>query len=65
MRNLFLIYILYNFFIYTNTIDWSSVENRRNFFEKYAKENKFDPLLPENWYSQSRANMATIKVCIF
>eukprot|EP00026_Physarum_polycephalum_P002151 Phypoly_transcript_02156.p1 GENE.Phypoly_transcript_02156~~Phypoly_transcript_02156.p1 ORF type:complete len:735 (+),score=101.72 Phypoly_transcript_02156:694-2898(+) len=32
---------------------WNSVENRRLFFENYARENGFEPLVPENWYSQS------------
>lgn len=32
--------------------DWSEVASRRSFFERYAKENDFDPLLPENWYSR-------------
>eukprot|EP00026_Physarum_polycephalum_P001387 Phypoly_transcript_01388.p1 GENE.Phypoly_transcript_01388~~Phypoly_transcript_01388.p1 ORF type:complete len:627 (+),score=98.80 Phypoly_transcript_01388:211-1881(+) len=31
---------------------WHNEGNRRKFFEDYAKENGFDPLIPENWYSQ-------------
>lgn len=30
---------------------WQHPMNRRKFFEKYAKANKFDPLVAENWYS--------------
>eukprot|EP00026_Physarum_polycephalum_P001731 Phypoly_transcript_01733.p1 GENE.Phypoly_transcript_01733~~Phypoly_transcript_01733.p1 ORF type:complete len:1003 (+),score=155.23 Phypoly_transcript_01733:421-3009(+) len=33
---------------------WDTEEARRKFFVKYAKSNNFDPLLAENWYSQSR-----------
>ena len=36
---------------------WKSPENRRNFFEKYAKQNGFDPLDPELWYSQTKENI--------
>eukprot|EP00026_Physarum_polycephalum_P003234 Phypoly_transcript_03244.p1 GENE.Phypoly_transcript_03244~~Phypoly_transcript_03244.p1 ORF type:complete len:742 (+),score=88.29 Phypoly_transcript_03244:221-2446(+) len=37
------------------------VNNRRQFFERYAKENDFDPLVPENWYYQSRDKILAIK----
>jgi len=33
---------------------WNDIEERRKCLEKYAKENDFDPLIPENWYLQSR-----------
>jgi hypothetical protein len=29
---------------------WQDIGNRRQFFENFAKENGFDPLIPENWY---------------
>lgn len=32
---------------------WLSQENRREFFESIAKENNFDPLVAESWYSIS------------
>eukprot|EP00026_Physarum_polycephalum_P002695 Phypoly_transcript_02703.p1 GENE.Phypoly_transcript_02703~~Phypoly_transcript_02703.p1 ORF type:complete len:811 (+),score=66.41 Phypoly_transcript_02703:184-2616(+) len=32
----------------------SSIEHRRKFFEKYAAAKGFDPLIPNNWYSQPR-----------
>ena len=41
---------------------WSDPETRRNFFEKYAKNNDFNPLLPANWYSQSKAQIMAIQV---
>eukprot|EP00026_Physarum_polycephalum_P005354 Phypoly_transcript_05386.p1 GENE.Phypoly_transcript_05386~~Phypoly_transcript_05386.p1 ORF type:complete len:586 (+),score=95.25 Phypoly_transcript_05386:3-1760(+) len=31
---------------------WSYKGNRRAFFEEYAKENNFDPLIAENWFKQ-------------
>lgn len=34
----------------------------RMFFEKYAKSNNFDPLVPENWYNISRQEVLSIKV---
>jgi len=32
---------------------WEFTHNRRKFFENYAAERGFDPLLAENWYLQS------------
>jgi hypothetical protein len=31
---------------------WHKVDTRRQFFIDYAKNIGFDPLLPENWYTQ-------------
>ena len=36
---------------------------RRMYFEMYAEENKFDPLIPANWYIQSRKQIVSYKVC--
>lgn len=36
-------------------VRWEDKNNRRNFFEEYAKKHCFDPLKPENWYHQTRA----------
>jgi hypothetical protein len=33
---------------------WHEPDARRKFFESYAKQKGFDPLIPENWYKQSR-----------
>jgi len=30
---------------------WEDITNRRNFFEKFAKEHGFDPLIRKNWYN--------------
>jgi hypothetical protein len=29
---------------------WTDIQTRRKFFEAYAEQNGFDPLIPENWY---------------
>lgn len=41
---------------------WKDRKNRRNFFENYAKENGFDPLVPDNWYKHPYINISQIKV---
>lgn len=41
---------------------WSSIEKRRAFFEKYALNNNFDPLLPKNWYTVTRASILNFRV---
>jgi hypothetical protein len=41
---------------------WDKSAERRHFFEDYAKENGFDPLIPDNWYSQSRDKIMSTKV---
>lgn len=30
---------------------WKEATNRRQFFDEYARDRKFDPLVAENWYS--------------
>jgi hypothetical protein len=35
------------------------------FFENYAKDNGFDPLVPENWYFQTIKNILSITVCLY
>lgn len=32
------------------------------FFENFAKENNFDPLVPTNWYAVSRDRILAAKV---
>eukprot|EP00026_Physarum_polycephalum_P004563 Phypoly_transcript_04585.p1 GENE.Phypoly_transcript_04585~~Phypoly_transcript_04585.p1 ORF type:complete len:613 (+),score=60.02 Phypoly_transcript_04585:74-1840(+) len=38
----------------------NSAEARRQFLEKFASDNGFDPLVPENWYSQQKNVAATM-----
>eukprot|EP00026_Physarum_polycephalum_P002873 Phypoly_transcript_02882.p1 GENE.Phypoly_transcript_02882~~Phypoly_transcript_02882.p1 ORF type:complete len:833 (+),score=72.23 Phypoly_transcript_02882:121-2619(+) len=40
---------------------WDSEYTRRDFFEKYARENGFDPRDAENWHAQSRSNILASK----
>lgn len=43
---------------------WHLVETRRQYFEKYAEENKFDPSNPNNWYLHART-LSSLKVHSF
>lgn len=29
---------------------WASKENRREFLDRFAREQRFDPLIADNWY---------------
>eukprot|EP00026_Physarum_polycephalum_P001724 Phypoly_transcript_01726.p1 GENE.Phypoly_transcript_01726~~Phypoly_transcript_01726.p1 ORF type:complete len:978 (+),score=124.21 Phypoly_transcript_01726:128-3061(+) len=40
---------------------WQTIRNRRHFFERYAKENDFDPLHAENWNKQPRERIMAQK----
>ena len=41
---------------------WKHPENRRRFFQDYASENGFDPLNPENWYTQPHSKVMAVRV---
>lgn len=41
---------------------WQDPQNRRKFMDEYAKARNFDPLVPHNWYSVSRADVLSCKV---
>jgi hypothetical protein len=41
---------------------WQDVNNRRKFFEDYARVRGFDPLQPDRWYFSTDDILAT-KVC--
>jgi hypothetical protein len=41
---------------------WHDPEMRRIFFVEIAKENGKDPLVPETWYSFTRASLLQQKV---
>jgi len=36
---------------------WYSASNRRKFFEDFALENRFDPLIAANWYSVKKSDI--------
>eukprot|EP00026_Physarum_polycephalum_P001329 Phypoly_transcript_01330.p1 GENE.Phypoly_transcript_01330~~Phypoly_transcript_01330.p1 ORF type:complete len:878 (+),score=128.72 Phypoly_transcript_01330:456-3089(+) len=40
---------------------WTEESTRRKFFEEYAKQNGFDPLVPDAWYAQSSENILSVK----
>ena len=44
-------------------LKWEVPRNRRLFFENYAKENGFNPLLYKNWLLQSRTKIKNSRVC--
>lgn len=41
---------------------WRDKTKRRDFFEKMAKENLFDPLISKNWYDFGINKIMSIKV---
>jgi len=40
---------------------WDKSDNQLRFFESYADKYNFDPLNPNNWYSQSKRKIMAIK----
>lgn len=44
---------------------WRDANNRRHFFDQLAKKKGFDPLIPDNWYSLSKATMISEKVIFY
>lgn len=46
-----------------DTAMWSAAVDRRKFFENYAQLNKFDPLVPDNWYLQPKERILAHSVC--
>jgi len=40
---------------------WTSPDNCRDFFNEFAKERNFDPLIPQNWYSIYRDDIISKK----
>jgi hypothetical protein len=41
---------------------WNVQDNRRNYFNDYARKIGFDPLIPTNWYSVSAHSILSEKV---
>jgi hypothetical protein len=51
------------FLLYLNLTDFTKdFVKHKLFFENYAKDNGFDPLVPENWYFQTAKNIIAVKV---
>jgi len=40
---------------------WANANNQREFFVQFAIGNKFDPLVPTNWYDVSRTQILSKK----
>ncbi len=50
-------------FIYIHIANyWKDIRNRREYFDKLAQENEFDPLIPENWYNIVKHKLILFKV---
>ena len=41
---------------------WTNVDNRKKFLEDFAKKNRFDPLIAENWYKIRTKQFRAMKV---
>jgi hypothetical protein len=52
----------FSFIFLTLKSEWHNSQNRRKFFENYAKEHGFDPLIPENWNSTTRESVKSMQV---
>jgi hypothetical protein len=59
---IFLIFFIYKFYKKISVATWFYPEDRRNFFENYAKSKGFDPLVPDNWYNVTREQVMSFKV---
>lgn len=46
-------------------MNWRDKANRRKFFEKLAKDKKFDPKVAENWYNVNFLDVKSRRVCIW
>jgi len=44
---------------------YKDTKKRLEFFEEFAKENQFDPLIMENWYSRTKSDIFSYKVSIY
>ena len=42
--------------------DWSEPENRKKFFDEFAAQRKFDPLIPKNWNTFATKDVLSVKV---
>ena len=59
-----LLFFLFLFLLLANFVSetWDNDHKRRLYFERYARENSFDPLIPQNWYSQGREKILATTV---
>ena len=47
------------------TAKWDEPENRKKFFEDYAKSSQFDPNLAEEWRQQHEEQIMSSEVSLF
>lgn len=40
---------------------WKDMNNQREFFDSFAAERNFDPLIPENWYSFTKRDIKGVR----
>lgn len=53
----------FSFLSFLTLLDvWKEKENRRKFFEHYARDTGFDPLVASNWYNQPREQIKALRV---
>ena len=58
----FILYFILSPFLMLFLVLWQDKQNRRRFFEKYAKENGFDPLVANDWSLISKKHLMATKV---
>lgn len=52
----------YSFIYFLEGKHWRSTNNRKQFFQNFAKDNGFDPNVPENWYRLKKEKLVSAKV---
>ncbi len=48
--------------MHSSPVTWVLAQSRKTFFDSFAMEQGFDPLVPENWYSIKQAQIRAHKV---
>lgn len=43
--------------------DWKELSSRKAFFDEFARDNNFDPLVSGNWYDVTYDDILGKKVC--
>ena len=56
--------VLFSFYLIqvSDAQAWDNIENRRRFFESYAKENEFDSNSAKAWMLQAKKKVLEVKV---
>jgi hypothetical protein len=63
MLDFFLLFfiIFYYYFLFLGDF-WADPKNGRNWFDDFACERSFDPLLADNWYNLAAKSIYSAKV---